>query len=339
MGLKQCAIILAAGKGTRMKSARAKVLHEVFFSPMLHHVIDSVNGCEIQKVIVVTGYKRESVESSLSGYKVDTVVQKEQLGTGHAVLSCREELDDFSGTALILCGDTPLIRPQTLKAMLEFHGKTQTVLSVMTTVLDNPQNYGRIVSDKSGNLVGIVEEKDADEKTKKIKEINAGIYCVDLDFLWSALEMVGTDNKQGEMYLTDIVSIATSQGKRVTRYICEDPDEVLGVNSRMELAKAHQTLINRRNEWLMASGVTLLRPESICIEKNVIIGKDTIIGQSVLLQGETTIGSDCIVEQSVMLNNCKVGEGVIIGAFSNLEGVEIKSFEKVSPLTSRKQDN
>ena len=201
------AVILAAGKGTRMKSEKAKVLHELFFKPMLHHVLDTVAATDIQQTAVIVGHQRERVLASLQDaptpYAFTPVVQEEQLGTGHAVL-CAEAACGSSDLVMILCGDTPLIRPETLQAMIDRHKDSKGLLTLMTTELDDPFGYGRIITDTDGGVVAIVEQKDASAEQRAIQEINAGIYLVDAEFLFSSLRQVGTDNSQGEVYLTDI---------------------------------------------------------------------------------------------------------------------------------------
>jgi bifunctional UDP-N-acetylglucosamine pyrophosphorylase / glucosamine-1-phosphate N-acetyltransferase len=195
------AVVLAAGKGTRMKSAKAKVLHELFFKPMLHHVLDAVVAAGIEQIAVIVGHQRKEVLASLHGYRIVPVVQEEQLGTGHAVF-CAEAACAQAGLVMILCGDTPLIRPETLQAMLRQHQEREAALTLMTTELDQPFGYGRIISDASGHVLRIVEEKDADEAERAVCEINAGIYLAAKEFLFAALRQVGRSNSQGEVYLT-----------------------------------------------------------------------------------------------------------------------------------------
>jgi len=239
------AIILAAGKGTRMKSDKAKVMHEVLSVPMLHHVLTAVSLLDLLEIVVVTGHQAAEVEGSLGGFRVTFARQEEQLGTAHAVLAAEPCCSDFQGTVLILCGDTPLIRTETLRDMLRTHISTGAKMTVMTARISEPANYGRIVTDADGNIIRIVEEKDATAPEKEIKEINAGIYCVDSQFLFRGLREVDTDNRQGEFYMTDLVEIARNKGFSVGHFVCADPVEVLGVNSKEELAKAQAALCSR----------------------------------------------------------------------------------------------
>ena len=246
---KYCsALVLAAGLGTRMKSSRAKVLHEVQSKPMILHVMDTIKNLSLDHTYVVVGHQKENVAALLDGYQASCIIQEEQLGTGHAVLCAEEELRSIGGTVLILSGDVPLIRAETLQAMLAEHAQNEPVLSLMATTLDDPTNYGRIVRNNQGGLQGIVEEKDASAEQKEIKEINAGIYCAEISFLFEALKKVGTDNKQGEIYLTDIVKIAIDAGLGVDVFSGASSEEVLGINSRHELAAANEYLQHRKKQ-------------------------------------------------------------------------------------------
>lgn len=327
------ALILAAGKGTRMKSGRAKVLHEIFFAPMICHVLDAVDAVAPARTLVVCGHQREEVRAALAGRQVETIIQEEQLGTGHAVLAAEGALAGGAGTLLILCGDTPLVRPETLLAFVESHRASGARVTVMTTLLDNPAHYGRIITDAAGGVLRIVEEKDASDAERAVREINAGIYCVEIDYLFGALRQIGTDNKQGEMYLTDIVAIARQEGHAVHRWRCADASEILGVNSRVELAQAHRELQRRRNEELMIQGVTIIQPESVQVEKGVAIGRDTILHPGVIVRGNSAIGTACTLEPYALLTNCQIGDGVTIGAFSYLEDCSFFENSAVAPKT------
>lgn len=234
------ALILAAGLGTRMKSSMAKVLHEIMSKPMILHVMDTIKTLNLDQTYVIVGHQREKVAELVGKYQAKCIIQEEQLGTGHAVLCAEKELRDIGGTVLILSGDVPLIRAETLQAMLAAHAQNKPALTLMTTILDDPSNYGRIVRNSQGSLLGIIEEKDTTNEQKKIREINAGIYCAEADFLFNALKKVTTNNKQGEMYLTDIVKIAIDAGLQVDIFSGASSEEVLGINSRDELAKANR---------------------------------------------------------------------------------------------------
>ena len=330
-------IVLAAGKGTRMKSERAKVLHEVFFRPMVHHVLDAAIGASVDRCAVIVGHQREAVCAALAGFNVTPVVQEEQLGTGHAVL-CAEQACAGADLVLILCGDTPLIRAETLQAMLDTHCRQQSTLTLMTTVVEEPFGYGRILADAQGMVQAIVEEKDATGEQRAIREINAGIYLADRDFLFTALRQVGTDNSQGEVYLTDIVAIANRQGARVEKWCHPQAIDVLGVNSRVELAQAHATLQQRHNRTLMLTGVTFEAPATTLVGPDCPIGGDTVLHGGVRIEGGTVIGRDCRIEANCVLRGCRLGDGVTVGANSVLHGGDFPAGTIVHPLTSRSAD-
>lgn len=326
------AIILAAGKGTRMKSKHAKVLHEVFYKPMLTHVLDSLHRAGINDHIVILGHQRERVADAIGQYSYRPVFQEEQLGTGHAVL-CAEPACTEEGLVMILCGDTPLIRPETLDQMVKGHLQNDAAISLMTTHLDDPFGYGRIIGDDHGNIYRIVEEKDADSEQRRLTEINAGVYLVDRQYLFCALKQVGTDNSQGEVYLTDIIRIANDEGLSVRRFFHPEAIDVLGVNSRVELARAHSELQKRRNRDLMLGGVTMYRPESVFIGPDVLVGSDVVISPGVQISGTSKIGDDCVIETGCQLHDCELQTGAVVGAYSILRGMTLSPGTLVPPQT------
>ena len=329
------ALILAAGKGTRMKSAHAKVMHEVFFRPMIHHVLEALAPLGAENIIVVTGHQAEKVEEACAVYEVIFVRQAEQLGTGHAVLAAEAALAKFPpGVVMILCGDSPLIRTETLQQMLAQHRAGSHQLTVMTTVVADPTNYGRIILSDTDEIQAIVEEKDATPAQKKIQEINAGFYCVDRDFLFTALKNVGRNNKQGEVYLTDIIAIAHSAGRPVHRFFCRQAEETLGVNSRFELSLAHATLQKRFHRRLMDDGVTLIAPETTTIQSSVSIGRDTVISPNVYIAGRTSIGANCRVAPFSTLIDCRIGDNVSIGGGAYLQGATVGDNENIYPQST-----
>lgn len=326
------AVILAAGKGTRMKSALTKVLHPVFFRPMIHHVMDAVRGTGIEQCAVIIGHQRAEVAQALTAYQPTLVVQEEQLGTGHAVL-CAEEACIDHDAVLILCGDTPLLGAATLQKMISAHHSLQADLTLMTTRVDNPFGYGRILKDERGNVQAIVEEKDATSEQRQIQEINAGVYLVQRDFLFSALRQVGTDNAQKEVYLTDIVARAQQQKRRIHTFTHEQAIDVLGVNSRIELAQAQTILQQRRNQALMLAGVTLESPETIAVSADCTIGPDSHLQGNVRLYDGTVLGSGCLIESGCVLKRCHLGSRVIVGANSVLDNCRLDDNSCVEPLT------
>ncbi len=323
-------IILAAGKGTRMKSAKAKVLHEVFYSPMVEHVLNSVNALDVSRTVVVVGHQKETVEERLNSYEVVFAEQKEQLGTGHAVLSAEDALAELTGTVMILCGDTPLIRPEMLSRLFEEHTTAKATVTLVTTLLDDPSNYGRIISDESGNINSIVEHKDASSDELLINEINAGIYCVDKEYLFSTLKNVGTDNSQGEVYLTDIIKMAVEDGLIVKTFVTDNSIDVLGVNSRLELSQAQTELQLRRNMQLMSTGVSMINPETSRISPDSEIGPDSVVEPCVHIQA-SAVGKGVYIEQGSVLRNCTIEDGSTIGAHSYLANCTIKGNEIISP--------
>ncbi len=326
-------LILAAGKGTRMKSEKAKVLHQVFYAPMLHHVLRAVQPLCADKIVAIIGHQRDEVEQAISCFDIDLCIQEEQLGTGHAVLCAEKLIDSKKSTVMILCGDTPLIQSETLEQMYRKHLAHGGPLTIMTTLLENPANYGRIISNETGHVLSIVEEKDASPEQKKIREINAGIYCVNADFLFTTLKKVGTDNSQGEVYLTDIVSLAVGQKHSVEKYMTSLPLDVLGVNSRIELAEAHKELQMRRNRQLMLEGISMHDPATTSIAPEVSIGQDVNIYPGVHLSGHSVIGKNCTLENGAIIKDSQLGENVHVGAYSYLDGSSIEAGTFIAPHT------
>ena len=302
------AVILAAGKGTRMRSKYPKVLHKVGGKPMLQHVIDaaSLAGCD-EKVIIV-GHEAELVEEMV-GQQGKIALQAEQLGTGHAVMQTAEALQGFTGTALILCGDTPLLEGEELKKFCEAHKASGAAATVLTAIMDDPFGYGRIVRDAKGNVQAIVEQKDATEEQKAIKEINTGIYCMECPLMFDVLATLTNDNAQGEYYLTDVLEKLNKAGQKVGGVITADSDMVMGINSRKQLSVAEGVMRQRILDKLMDSGVTIMDPASTFIEGSVKIGRDTIIYPYTWLEGSTEIGEDCEIGPNARFTNVKIGNG------------------------------
>jgi len=332
-------VILAAGKGTRMKSSRAKVLHEVFYRPMLHHVLDSVAPLNPATTIVVVGHQKEAVEAILDDYDVICCEQKEQNGTGHAVQCTEPLLGGRKTDVMILYGDVPLVQPHHLEEMLESHRLTGAGLTIMTTSLDDPTNYGRIIRADNGAVQAVIEEKDADPEQRLIREINTGIYIGEATFLFDALSRVTTDNAQQEMYLTDIVAIGVNDGLTVNKFEHPHPEQVLGVNSKIELAQAHREIKNRRNVELMGQGATMLDPQTTTIGSSVSVGLNCCFGGQVTIIGPGSIGDNCSVEPGVYLSNCTIENDVRIGANSVLSDQHVGAGTAVDPLTLLKKNS
>jgi len=316
------AVILAAGKGTRMKSKLPKVLHKVGGHPMLEHVMDAAEAAGCRDNVVVIGHGAELVRE-LVGSRARIALQAEQLGTGHAVLQAADTLKDFTGTVMILCGDTPLLEAEELKKFYAEHVKSGAAATVMSAMMEDPFGYGRILRDANGDVAGIVEQKDASEEQKLIKEINTGNYCVEAPLLFEVLRTLGNNNAQGEYYLTDVLAKLRAMGKKVGGVVTADSEMIMGVNSRRQLAEAESVMRRRILEKLMDEGVTVMDPASTFIEKSVKIAPDTTIYPYTWLQGETVIGEDCEIGPNVRLENVKVADGCRCG-FTHMHDCEVK---------------
>lgn len=301
------AVILAAGKGTRMKSKLPKVLHKVGGKPMLQHVLDAADAAGAARKVVIVGHEAELVEAMV-GEQAQMALQAEQLGTGHAVMQTEAVLKDFCGTVMIICGDTPLLEAAELKKFYEGHVASQAAATVLTAFMDDPAGYGRIIRDADGNVLGIVEEKDAVLEQKAIKEINTGIYCVEAPLLFGVLATLTCDNAQGEYYLTDVLAKLNVMGKKVGGVATADSDMIMGINSRRQLAEAENIMRRRILNKLMDDGVTIMDPASTFIEKGVEIGRDTVIYPYTWLEGATKIGEDCQIGPNVRLSNVRIGD-------------------------------
>jgi bifunctional UDP-N-acetylglucosamine pyrophosphorylase/glucosamine-1-phosphate N-acetyltransferase len=302
-----CAVILAAGAGTRMKSEKAKVTHELCGKPMINWVIDAVKEAGATEIIVVTGYQEEQVRRSISE-NVIFASQKEQLGTGHALIQTLPLLNDQKGACLVLCGDIPLITAQTLRHITEDHISKGRAMTVLTAIVDNPHGYGRIIRDNSGNACRIVEQRDADEKQRNIKEINSGIYCYDIQWLVKSLKKLNNNNEQKEYYLTDKMSIICENGGDIGVISLDNHEEITGINDREQLAAAERILNRRIIKRHMKSGVTFLIPDSCIVEENVSIGADTVIYPGTILKGSTSIDVNCAIGPNCMISDTIVGK-------------------------------
>ena len=305
-------VILAAGKGTRMKSELVKVLHSVAGRPMLAYPVAAAKAVGSSRIIVVAGHQKDKVEAALQGQQVDIALQAEQLGSGHAVLMAAPHLKDFEGDVLILCGDVPLITTETLEAFLATHRENKACVSVLTVELDNPAGYGRILRTGGGDLCGIIEHRDATAAQLAVHEINTGIYCCRAPFLFEALGKVKTNNDQGEYYLPDIVSIAAAAGMKVQAMKTGDFEEVAGINDRAGLAKAEAAMQARIAGRHMAEGVTIFDPHATYIEADVQIGADTVVYPGTSLRGVTRIGCGCIIDMHSVIKDSIIGNGVHI---------------------------
>lgn len=300
------AIILAAGKGTRMKSKYPKVIHKVCGKEMVNHVINVSQKSGVNDIVVILGHESDVVKERLPRDSM-IAMQTEQLGTGHAVKMAKEYIND-EDTIVVLCGDTPLIKEDTLKRLFAYHLENEYHATVLTTKVDNPTGYGRIIRDNNEDLLKIVEQKDANEEEKAVKEINSGIYCFNGKSLRESLDLIDNNNAQGEYYLTDTIYIMRDRGQKVGAYNGSTIEELMGVNSRVELSKAEEIMRRRINEAHMVNGVTIIDTNSTYIESNVEIGNDTIIYPGVMLKGNTKIGSNCVIEMNSAIENSIIGD-------------------------------
>ena len=332
-------IILAAGLGTRMKSDRVKVLHPLLGRPMIFFPVELAIQLGAQKTVLVVGHQAEEVQKQLEGTDVDFALQEEQLGTGHAVQQAMPSLEGLQGPVLVLCGDVPLLRTETLHALIEHHNETGAAVTLLTTKLRSGAGYGRIIRSPSDNILKIVEDRDAGPEQKKIREINTGIYCFDAEFLRTSITSLTNENVQNEYYLTDLIEIAQIEQKRVSGLECKSSREVMGINSRDQLAEATTILRERINLRHMRDGVTLIDPSRTYIGTDVIIGRDTTIYPDCYLEGQTRIGTGSIVGPNSRIVNCEIGEGVEIRGFCVLtesrisDGVILGPFSHLRPGT------
>jgi len=326
-------IILAAGKGTRMKSDLVKVLHSLLGLPMLSYTIDlSLNEIKSKKTIVVVGHQADQIKERFKDTRIQFTLQEEQLGTGHAVLQAIPFLQKFNGTVLILCGDVPLVRGETLRSFINHFWENESILSVLTAVVEHPLGYGRILRSREGWLEKIMEEKDASEEERMIREINTGIFCVKAPFLMEGLTEIGQENAQGEYYLTDLVEIARRRGLRCSAHQVADPVEVMGINTRVDLAIANEVLRHEKVKDLMLSGVTIIDPKTTYVDRMVEIGRDTILYPNCSLQGKTRIGERCIIESNSNISDSIIGNEVTIRSSSVVTESKVEEGASIGPL-------
>ncbi len=320
-------VILAAGKGTRMKSETPKVLHEIFGKTLVGYVLDNVKNITSENFVIV-GHHAEEVENFVKKNYTNakTVLQTPQLGTGHAVSMVCPMLKDYKGLVLILCGDTPLITEETLKKFIDFHKSQNSDLTVMSTIFENPTNYGRIIREPDNTLKCIVEEKDATPEQKAVKEVNAGIYCIEWAKVQPAFSQLTSNNAQGEYYLTDIIEWGKKNNLNVNAYIMENNEEIFGINSRLHLAEATKILQKRINEKHMINGVTIVDPSTTYISADTEIGQDTIIFPSTYIEGANKIGKNCKIGPCAHLRGgVEIADNVKIGNFVEVKKSKIAS--------------
>ncbi|GFO54152.1 bifunctional protein GlmU [Geomonas sp. Red276] len=331
---KLSAVVLAAGMGTRMKSALVKVMHPLAGAPMIAWPVAAAFEAGVGSAVLVVGHQQEKVRDYFAqGEKeVSFAVQAEQLGTGHAVRCAMPHLSAGTDTVLILCGDTPLLTAATLGAMVKVHQASGATLTVMTARFAEPFGYGRVLKGDDGSVTAIVEEKDASDEERRIQEVNAGVYCVDRAFLAEAVEKLDANNAQGEYYLTDVIKQAAGQGRKCLSYTVADPAEISGVNDRVQLAESARILRGRINRELMVSGVTMIDPAAVYIDRGVRVGRDTVIHPGVTITGKTVIGEGCEIGQGAVISSSSIGDGSVIKAGSVIEEGLLHEEVQIGPM-------
>ena len=323
------AIVMAAGKGTRMKSKKSKLVQKIYGKEIVKRAVENAEKAGIKDIVAVVGYMKEEVMTVL-GDNVKYAFQEEMLGTGHAVMQAKEYLKGKKGKVLVLNGDVPLIRPETLNKLLEKSSENKEYATLLTAIYDNPTGYGRIVRDEGGNVEAIVEEKDTTDEQKEIKEINAGIYCFDIEELLSALEKISPNNAQGEYYLTDVIQIMNEKGLKTGAVIVEDNTEILGINDRIQLEMLTKVLQMRINTEHMKKGVTIEDINTTYIYDDVEIGRDTVIHPNTTIKSEVQIGEDCEIGPNAYIREgCKLANNVKIGNFVEIKKAIIGEGTKV----------
>lgn len=324
-------IILAAGKGTRMKSNLIKILHKVAGKPMLQHLVDQAERLTSKRTIAVIGHQAELVKETVQGEHLSFAYQHEQKGTGHAVLQTKAELQDFEGATLVLVGDAPLLTLETLQSLIDHHFETHADATLLSTFLDDPTGYGRIIRDEEERFLRIVEQSDLIGEEVEIDEINTGICVFDNQKLFKALDQIKPNNKQGEYYLTDVFSILLEEKAKVEVIGTYDPDETIGINDRVRLAQAEKVLRRRINERLMVQGVTIIDPENTFIDEDVEIGKDTIVYPFTFIEGKSRIGENVEIGPQCRIKDAVIGDDVNITNSIVLESV-IHEQVKIGPF-------
>jgi bifunctional UDP-N-acetylglucosamine pyrophosphorylase/glucosamine-1-phosphate N-acetyltransferase len=303
------AIILAAGKGTRMKSELLKVAHHVAGKPIVSYVLDVVDSVGVDAIYMVIGHQADELKTIIKHPKITYVLQEQQFGTGHAVMQVKDKLNlKTDDTVIVLAGDCPLLQSDTVNQLIHHHERSGSAATILTVKMDDPGMYGRIIRNTEGRVLGIKEAKECTSVEKKINEINTGAYVFNQSLLFESLEHIGTTNKQSEYYLTDIIHILKEAGHGVDAYCMDNPDEAIGVNTREDLASINNALYKHNNQQMMESGVTIIDPNVTFIDSTVRIGKDTIIEPFTIIKGTTTIGKKCMIGAYSYISNGTIHE-------------------------------
>ncbi len=325
-------IILAAGKGTRMRSDLAKVLHQAGGRPLLEHVVRVCQPLKPVQLLVIVGHQAEAVRELAEKIGAQTALQQPQRGTGHAIQVARRAIRKSAKLALVVAGDAALLRTRTLAALLDTHRRGEAAATILSAEVPDPTGYGRIVRDGEGRVSAIVEEKSATPEQREIREVNSSIYCFTLEKLWPCLAALRPGNVHRELYLTDAIGLLRERNERVLAYIAADSNEVLGCNTRGELAETDRVLRARKSAELMDSGVTMYLPETIFIDPEVVAGPDTVIEPGAQLLGKTRIGARCKIGAGSILRDARVDDDATIGAQSNLDSCRVASHARVGPF-------
>jgi bifunctional UDP-N-acetylglucosamine pyrophosphorylase / glucosamine-1-phosphate N-acetyltransferase len=329
-------LVMAAGLGTRMKSNRAKVLHELGGRPLIAHVVRTAASLNPQRIYVVVGHQAEEVEAAAlaeAGELVSPVMQAQQRGTGDAVESARAQLENSDSLLLVLSGDVPLIKTETLQKLIEHHRAAAATCTILAVRLENPTGYGRIIRDEQGRFLRIVEQKDATEEERQVREINSGIYCFETADLYAALRRIEPKNQQGEYYLTDVAEIMLASGRKVEVYIHNDAREVSGINTRAELAEFENLLRRHAIRRLMIDGgVTFIDPSHAYVSADAQIGRDTVIHPDVVIEGPSVIGEGCVIRSGARISNSRLGDNVVVKDHSLIVDSEVASNCSVGPF-------
>ncbi|MBL8241811.1 MAG: bifunctional UDP-N-acetylglucosamine diphosphorylase/glucosamine-1-phosphate N-acetyltransferase GlmU [Bryobacterales bacterium] len=332
-------VILAAGFGTRMKSQTTKVLHRAGGLTLVEHVVrTAMTIAPADRIVAVVGHQAERVSAAVAPYGVRTALQDTPRGTGHA-LRCAREAAPADGHLVVLYGDVPLLSEATLARLIMQHVSGNTAATVLTAELDNPAAYGRVVRGADGSVEAIVEFKAATEQQRSIREINSGIYCFDAALLWKYIDSITTNNPAGEYYLTDMVEILRANGHRVDGQIMADSSELLGINTKVELAEVDRLFRERKATQLMLDGVTIERPESVAIDLDVQIGADTIVEPQTRILGSTVIGANAVIGTGSVIRNCTLGDGVLVQPYCVIEDTQIGEAAHVGPFARLRMKN
>ena len=333
-------VILAAGLGTRMKSRKAKVLHHAGGLSLVEHVVNSALALtSADRVVVVVGHQAEQVQTTLSASGVRFALQAEQKGTGDALAACRDVTPDQEGLLIVLNGDGPLLSAETLHTLVKHHRNSRAAATVVTTMLDDPTGYGRVIVNDSGQVEAIVEQKVATAGQRAVRQINSGIYCFDAPLLWKHLAEIEPNPVSKEYYLTDIVEILNRAGHKVSALLHADSNELMGINTRIELAIVDRIFRERKVRQLMLDGVTIEKPETVIVDIPVEAGMDSVVEPFVQLLGHTSIGENCRIGSGSIIRNSQIGDGVVIAPYTMIEASRIEAGATIGPFARLRAGN